>query len=82
MKAIVQERYGAPARVLRLRKIDPPPVGADDVLLRVRATSVNTPDYITVTRIPYILRLRLGLAGGHRCGGPTSRESSRPWART
>ncbi len=61
MKAIVQERYGAPERVLRLAERDPPPVGDDDVLIRVRATSVNTPDWITVTGVPYILRLRSGL---------------------
>jgi NADPH:quinone reductase-like Zn-dependent oxidoreductase len=60
MKAIVQERYGAPARVLRLAEVDPPSVGDDDVLIRVRATSVNTPDWITVTGVPYILRLRSG----------------------
>ena len=63
MKAVVQKRYGAPGRVLHLDEIDPPPVGANDVLIRVRATSVNTPDWITVTGIPYILRLRSGLRG-------------------
>jgi NADPH:quinone reductase-like Zn-dependent oxidoreductase len=60
MKAIVQKRYGAPERVLRLEEIDRPPVGDDDALIRVRATSVNTPDWITVTGVPYILRLRSG----------------------
>lgn len=63
MKAIVQERYGAPERVLRLAEIDPPPVGDGQVLIRVRATSVNTPDWITVAGIPYILRLQSGLRG-------------------
>jgi NADPH:quinone reductase-like Zn-dependent oxidoreductase len=63
MKAIVQTGYGAPERVLRLEEIDRPPVGDDDVLIRVRATSVNTPDWITVTGVPYILRLRFGLRG-------------------
>ncbi len=61
MKAIVQERYGAPERVLKLGEVDRPSVGEDDVLIRVRATSVNTPDWITVTGAPYILRLRFGL---------------------
>ncbi len=61
MKAIVQERYGAPERVLKLEEVDRPAVGADDVLIRVRATSVNTPDWISVTGVPYILRLRFGL---------------------
>jgi NADPH:quinone reductase-like Zn-dependent oxidoreductase len=61
MKAIVQESYGAPERALRPADVEPPPVGDDDVLIRVRATSVNTPDWITVTGVPYILRLRSGL---------------------
>ena len=65
MKAIVQKRYGAPERVLELQDIDVPPVGEDEVLIRVRATSVNTPDWITVTGVPYVLRLRFGLRGPH-----------------
>src|ERR671918_514468 len=63
MKAIVQESYGARGRVLKLEDVDRPPVGDDDVLVRVGATSVNTPDWITVTGVPYILRLRSGLRG-------------------
>ena len=61
MNAIVQEGYGAPERVLKLEKVDLPSVGDDDVLIRVRATSVNTPDWITVAGVPYILRLKAGL---------------------
>ncbi|MEC4687865.1 MAG: NAD(P)-dependent alcohol dehydrogenase, partial [Nitrospirota bacterium] len=61
MKAMVQEGYGAPERVLRLGEVDRPSVGDDDVLIRVRATSVNTPDWITVAGVPYVLRLRFGL---------------------
>ena len=61
MKAIVQERYGAPEQVLRLEERDRPPVGPGDALIRVRATSVNTPDWITVTGTPYVLRVRSGL---------------------
>lgn len=61
MKAIVQEGYGAPERVLKLEEVDRPSVGDGDVLIRVRATSVNTPDWITVTGVPYITRLKSGL---------------------
>jgi NADPH:quinone reductase-like Zn-dependent oxidoreductase len=63
VKAIVQEGYGEPERVLRQAEIEPPAVGDDDVLVRVRATSVNTPDWITVTGVPYVLRLQSGLRG-------------------
>src|ERR671916_2119657 len=61
MKAIVQEAYGQPERVLSLADVDRPPVSDDDVLIRLGATSVNTPDWITVTGVPYILRVRSGL---------------------
>jgi NADPH:quinone reductase-like Zn-dependent oxidoreductase len=63
MKAVVQEGYGPPERVLRLAEIARPSVRDDDVLIRVRATSVNTPDWITVAGVPYVLRLRSGLRG-------------------
>jgi NADPH:quinone reductase-like Zn-dependent oxidoreductase len=61
MRAVIQDGYGAPERVLRLEEIPVPAVGADDVLIRMRATSVNTPDWATVTGVPYIGRLGLGL---------------------
>src|ERR687895_2978185 len=61
MKAIVQESYGPPERVLRLADVDRPPVGDDHVLIRLQATSVNTPDWITVAGVPHILRLQSGL---------------------
>ena len=61
MQAIVQDGYGTPERVLRPDHIDRPQVGTDDVLVRVRATSVNTPDWATVAGVPYVLRLRSGL---------------------
>ena len=61
MQAVVQRRYGAPKRVLTLDRTPQPPVGRDDVLVRMRATSVNTPDWLTVTGVPYVLRARSGL---------------------
>jgi NADPH:quinone reductase-like Zn-dependent oxidoreductase len=61
MQAIVQNGYGAPDRVLRLDQIAAPPIGTDDVLIQVRATSVNTPDWATVAGVPYVFRLAAGL---------------------
>ncbi|MBO3732346.1 NAD(P)-dependent alcohol dehydrogenase [Glycomyces niveus] len=61
MRAIVQERYGPPREVLGLKEIDRPEAGPGDVLVRVRAGSVNTPDWIAVTGVPYVLRLQGGL---------------------
>ena len=61
MKAIVQRGYGVPDRVLGLEELERPQVGDDDVLVRVRATSINTPDWITVAGVPYATRLAFGL---------------------
>jgi NADPH:quinone reductase-like Zn-dependent oxidoreductase len=61
MQAIIQDGYGVPERVLRLGETGVPPIGAGNVLIRVRATSVNTPDWATVAGVPYILRLGVGL---------------------
>jgi NADPH:quinone reductase-like Zn-dependent oxidoreductase len=61
MQAIIQDGYGKPERVLRPAETGVPSIGAGDVLIRVRATSVNTPDWATVAGVPYILRLGAGL---------------------
>lgn len=60
MKAIIQDNYGSPDDVLRLREIDMPVVGDDDVLVRVRAASVHADIWHVVTGQPYVLRLMGG----------------------
>lgn len=57
MKAIVQERYGPPDAVLRLREVETPVPGAGEVLVRVRAASVHPDVWHAVTGRPYVLRL-------------------------
>ncbi|WP_196814629.1 NAD(P)-dependent alcohol dehydrogenase [Nocardia sp. BMG111209] len=61
MTAIVQNRYGAPEQVLAPAEIARPVPGDDEVLVRMRATSVNTPDWLAVQGVPYLLRLQSGL---------------------
>jgi NADPH:quinone reductase-like Zn-dependent oxidoreductase len=61
MQAVLQHSYGTPRDVLRLGQVQVPSPGADDVLIRVQATSVNTPDWATVAGVPSILRLSVGL---------------------
>ena len=68
MKAIVQDRYGLPD-VLELRDVDKPTVGDQDVLLRVRAASVNPYDWHIMTGIPYIARI-VGRTMGFGLLGP------------
>ena len=60
MKAITQDRYGE-ADVLRLREIDRPTIGDDDVLVRVRAAGVDQGVWHLMTGLPYVGRLALGL---------------------
>ena len=59
MKAIMQDKYGSPD-VLELRDIDKPVVKDHDVLIRVRAASVNAADWHFMRGLPYIARLSLG----------------------
>jgi NADPH:quinone reductase-like Zn-dependent oxidoreductase len=60
MRAIVRDTYGSPD-VLELQKIDKPDVAADEVLVRVRAASVNPVDWHTLTGTPYLMRMQAGL---------------------
>ncbi|MEV4177928.1 NAD(P)-dependent alcohol dehydrogenase [Nonomuraea sp. NPDC049709] len=60
MKAIRYHAYGPPD-VLRLEDVDMPAVGDDDVLIRVRAASVNPLDWHIMRGKPYITRLQNGL---------------------
>jgi len=60
MKAIAQDRYGAPD-ALELREVERPPVGDDDVLVRVHAASANPYDLHFMRGLPYMVR---GLAAG------------------
>jgi NADPH:quinone reductase-like Zn-dependent oxidoreductase len=56
VKAIVQERYGAP-EVLELREVDMPAVANDEVLVRVRAASVHADVWHAVRGVPFVLRI-------------------------
>jgi NADPH:quinone reductase-like Zn-dependent oxidoreductase len=62
MKAIVQDRYGS-SDVLELREVDRPVPAAGQVLVRVRASSVNAADWHIMRGDPYFARLFLGLRG-------------------
>jgi NADPH:quinone reductase-like Zn-dependent oxidoreductase len=55
MKAIVQSEYGS-AEVLQLQEIDRPRIGEHDVLVRVRAASVNPGDWAIMHGLPLIAR--------------------------
>ena len=61
MKAIRFGRYGPP-EVLELRDVDMPAVGDDDVLIRVRAASINPLDWHFMRGAPYLVRMLAGLS--------------------
>jgi NADPH:quinone reductase-like Zn-dependent oxidoreductase len=60
MKAIVYHEYGSPD-VLKCEETDKPTIGDDEVLIRVRAASVNPLDWHLMRGEPYIIRAMSGL---------------------
>jgi NADPH:quinone reductase-like Zn-dependent oxidoreductase len=60
MKAFVREEYGPP-EVLELRDLEKPIPGDEELLVRVRAASVNPFDWHMLTGAPYIVRPQSGL---------------------
>ena len=61
MQAIGFDRYGPP-EVLQLRDVDMPMAGDNDVLVRVRAASVNPLDWHFMRGLPYLVRMLAGLS--------------------
>ena len=60
MQAIVQDRFGPP-EVLELREVKRPEAGKGEVLVRVRAASVNPADWYAMAGIPWLARPQMGL---------------------
>jgi NADPH:quinone reductase-like Zn-dependent oxidoreductase len=61
VKAIRFDRYGPP-EVLELRDVGRPAAGDDEVLVRVRAASVNPLDWHFMEGRPYLVRMLAGLS--------------------
>ena len=61
MKALLQHAYGTPD-VLEIAEIATPTPGPGEVLVRVRAASINAGDWFIMTGRPYIARLAFGLS--------------------
>src|ERR1700757_2101613 len=64
MRAVVQRRYGPRAAgVRRLERAARPVIGADEVLVRVRAAGVDRGTWHVMAGQPYAIRLGFGLRG-------------------
>jgi NADPH:quinone reductase-like Zn-dependent oxidoreductase len=58
MISVVQDRYGArPEDVLRIEEVETPAVGAGEVLVRIRAASVDRGTWHLMSGLPYPIRL-------------------------
>jgi NADPH:quinone reductase-like Zn-dependent oxidoreductase len=61
MKALVYRRYGGP-EVLELADVPPPQPRERELLVRVRAASVNGADRVLLRGKPFVVRLGMGFA--------------------
>ena len=62
MKAITYQSYGSPD-VLKCEEIEKPTAGDNQVLIKVRAASVNPLDWHYIRGTPYVMRMQSGLRG-------------------
>jgi NADPH:quinone reductase-like Zn-dependent oxidoreductase len=60
MRAVVHDNYGPP-EVLRVEEVEKPVPGEDEILVRVRATTVNQTDCHARRAQPFIWRFFIGL---------------------
>jgi NADPH:quinone reductase-like Zn-dependent oxidoreductase len=60
VKAMVFHRYGPPD-VLKLEEVPRPPLGDDEVLVKVHAVGLNAADWHLLRGDPFLLRLNYGL---------------------
>jgi len=61
VRAAVRDRFGAPAAVVEVRGVEKPVPGEDEVLVRVRAASLNCGDWYAVVGRPWVGRPSLGV---------------------
>ncbi|MCZ2806165.1 NAD(P)-dependent alcohol dehydrogenase [Modestobacter sp. VKM Ac-2983] len=62
MTAVVHDRYGTePEEALRVAEVDRPAIDADEVLVRVRAASIDRGTWHVMAGLPYPVRAGFGL---------------------
>lgn len=60
MKAVIYTKYGPPD-ILQIKEVDKPVPKANEVLIRIYATTVNRTDCATIRAIPFFARIFTGL---------------------
>ena len=60
MKAVVFERYGGPD-ILRMKEIERPKPGNNELLVRIKAVSINEWDHSILTANVFANRMMFGL---------------------
>ncbi|MFP5331097.1 MAG: NAD(P)-dependent alcohol dehydrogenase [Acidimicrobiia bacterium] len=60
MRAAIRSRYGPP-HLVRIEEVNEPIVADDQVLVQLRAASINRADWYSVTGRPFVARLGTGL---------------------
>ena len=60
MKAVVRRRWGRPHDVVELAEVAKPAPADDEVLVRVRASSINAGDYYALGTVAVLMRPLIG----------------------
>lgn len=71
MKAVRSYAYGAAKAVLQVESIPIPTPAKDQVLVKIKAASVNSADWRLVVAEPFLIRLGMGLTGPSKPGNGT-----------
>jgi NADPH:quinone reductase-like Zn-dependent oxidoreductase len=67
MKAVICTRYGPPEKVLRLEEVERPAPKDDEILIRIRASSINSRDHRYMRADPFFIRFMVGGLLGPKC---------------